>query len=186
MLLVAMLLAPARICPTFFQNILWRRNGEGEDEKSLIFASYEHLPQIGKGPAYTLSGRTEGKAEAGAPGPGAYDTSSRLGGPAYSLSGRADNRMDSNSPGPGAYDHSTHVGKGMGSTIAGRLPNKLDNDVPGPGMISPLFSCFEFVPSLTLLLFIAGAYSVDAMPNKKAAFSYSIGPGLPPNLSELL
>ena len=76
---------------------------------ALTLLTYDHLPHIGKGPAYTLSGRTAGKVDSSGPGPGAYHTTSGgttgigADGRAFSMSGRPDSRVESGSPGPGAY-----------------------------------------------------------------------------------
>jgi hypothetical protein len=99
----------------------------------LILYSYSTEHGIGKGPAYSLSGRPDARSESAAPGPGAYspDLPSKSGG--FSMAGRTEQKLDSSAPGPGAYDHGSHVGKAPAFSMSGRPEARLESEAPGPG-----------------------------------------------------
>lgn len=67
------------------------------------FGTYTHESGIGKGPAFSLSGRTDVRTDSASPGPGAYtpEALNRSGG--VSMSGRYATPVSANGPGPGAY-----------------------------------------------------------------------------------
>ena len=69
----------------------------------LILSIYSHESGLGKGPAYSLSGRPEARGDSEGPGPAAYtpDQPGKTGG--VSMSGRYASTISSESPGPGAY-----------------------------------------------------------------------------------
>ena len=90
---------------------------------------YSAANGIGKGPAYSLSGRTEAKMESAVPGPGAYTHGEHIGkGPAFSMSGRTRTNLATDSPGPAAYASDTMVGKGPSFSLSGRPDSKMDTD----------------------------------------------------------
>lgn len=72
---------------------------------SLMMCSYDSLSHVGKGPAFSVTGRQEQRLDSLAPGPGAYSPDVQKRGPAYSMSGRTTTPITSEAPGPGAYHY---------------------------------------------------------------------------------
>ena len=57
--------------------------------------AYTHGEHIGKGPAFSMTGRTRTNLATDSPGPAAYDSNTTTGkGPSFSLSGRPDTKTD--------------------------------------------------------------------------------------------
>lgn len=87
-----------------------RRKGRiqwGDRESRRFFfwplGTYSTQVGIGRGPAYSLSGRTEIRPESAAPGPGAYSPEHPTKNIGFSMAGRNEQKFDSFAPGPGAY-----------------------------------------------------------------------------------
>ena len=121
-----------------------------------MYYRYSAANGIGKGPAYSLSGRTEAKMESAVPGPGAYTHGEHIGkGPAFSMTGRTRTNLATDSPGPAAYDSNTTTGKGPSFSLSGRPDSKMDTD-----------SRIHIITHILLL-----AYSISHTPTPPLVYS---------------
>jgi hypothetical protein len=101
---------------------------------NILLGAYTQDTHIGKGKAFSITGRIEQKLDSFTPGPGAYSTPTAVGGgssPSFTLSGRTNTTVSSDSPGPGAYTHESYVGKAPAFSISGRTEVRLESSAPG-------------------------------------------------------
>lgn len=73
-------------------------------------STYTHEPGLGKGPAYSISGRQDTIKESAVPGPGAYTPELPTKNSGVHMSGRYASSISSDSPGPGAYPINSLLG----------------------------------------------------------------------------